>query len=68
MGHRQHRAGELLIESPKERKHIVGRMVVEVAGGFVRQQQHRECDQRTCNRNALLLATGELVENGVRFT
>ena len=44
----------------QQAKHGFGRTVIEVARWLVGQQQAGLCDQRPCQRNALLFPTGKL--------
>src|SRR5205085_550560 len=41
-------------------KYSLGRAAVEIAGGLIAEQQTRPGDQRASDRDALLLAAGEL--------
>ena len=51
----------LVAAQPRQQRHdLVAARPVKVAGGLVRQQQRRRCGERACQRDALLLAPGDL--------
>ena len=60
MGHRDQGAAGMMQPFKQSHDFIAG-IAVEVAGRFVRQNHARLHRHRTCNRDALTLAAGELV-------
>mgnify|MGYP003733648741 CR=1 FL=1 len=61
MGDQQDRATELAVEAAEQLEDFGGGRAVEVAGGFVGQQQGRSRHQRARHRHPLLLPARELV-------
>src|SRR5437879_6066797 len=51
----------LLVEILEERHDLLARFRIQVASGFVRQDDRRVVHERPCNRDALPLAAGTLV-------
>jgi hypothetical protein len=57
---KKHRHAPLLTQLAQEREHLAAALRVEVAGRLVAHQQLWPVDERSCQRDALLLAAGEL--------
>ncbi len=60
MGRYQHRDPRGFDKLQERLKHVIGGVRIEVSSGFVRQQYAWRIGNRTCDRNALLLAAGQL--------
>src|SRR5450631_4746021 len=61
VGHHQETTPASRDQIARQRKNVIGRRFVEVAGGLVGQKQKRLCRQRTADRDPLLLAAGQLL-------
>src|SRR5690606_33456437 len=61
MRHQQHGAAGFLVEPAEQLEYFRRGMGVEVASGFISQQQRRARDQRARDGDALLLASRQLV-------
>ena len=59
VGHEDHRRPVAARQLAEQREHLLARLGVEVAGGLVGEHQTRLADERTGDRDALLLAAGE---------
>ena len=60
MGHHEDRDAEVLVEAAEQFHHLAGGLGVEVAGRFVGEQRTGIGDDGAGDRDALLLAAGEL--------
>src|SRR5579871_5130589 len=61
MRHHQKAAAGLRDEVARERKHVVGGRLVEIAGRLVRKEKQRLDCERPADGDALLLAAGQLL-------
>ncbi len=61
MGDHDQRLAEFLLRAQEQGKYLLGVGTVQIAGRLVSKQDLRAVDQRTGNRNTLLLAAGKLV-------
>ena len=59
--HHDDRLADFAVETLEQLQDLLGRRAIEVAGGLVGDDQRRIADQRAGDRDALLLAAGELV-------
>jgi hypothetical protein len=60
VGHDQERGAEVSVETAHELEHVARRLGVEIAGRLVGQNERRAARERACDRDALLLASGQL--------
>ena len=60
MGHEDKRGPELAVAAEQQLAHALCRLVIEIAGGLVRQQQSRAMNQCPRDRYTLLFTAGKL--------